>query len=55
MRHDLRFILVCSALFLIGGALRLATGGLNLPWSLCWGFAVINGLGRWHRSGTSPP
>ena len=32
MRHDLRFILVCSALFLIGGALRLATGGLNLPW-----------------------
>lgn len=32
MRHDLRFILVCSVLFLIGGALRLATGGLNLPW-----------------------
>ena len=32
MRHDLRFILVCSAFFLIGSALRLATGGLNLPW-----------------------
>jgi hypothetical protein len=33
MRRDLRFILVCSVLFLIGGALRLVTGGLNLPWS----------------------
>ena len=47
MRHDGRFILVCIALFLVGGGLRLATGGLSLPWAaVAAGFPGAASTGR---------